>query len=31
VTARCYLNSSGSAPQSWYAKVERVIQLSKPF
>jgi hypothetical protein len=31
VTAQSYLHSSDYAPQGWYAKVERVIKLSKPF
>jgi hypothetical protein len=31
VTARCYLHGNEHAPQGWYAKVDRVIKLSKPF
>ena len=31
VTARCYLHGNEYAPQGWYAKVDRVIKLSKPF
>jgi hypothetical protein len=30
-TARCYLHGSEFAPQGWYTKAERSIQLSKPF
>ena len=31
VTARSYLHGNEYAPQGWYAKVDRVIRLSKPF
>jgi len=31
MTARCYLDGDEYAPQGWYAKSERTIQLSKPF
>ena len=31
VKARCYLHGNEYAPQGWYAKVDRVIKLSKPF
>jgi len=31
VTAQCYLHGNEYAPQGWYAKVDRVIKLSKPF
>ena len=31
LTARCYLHGNEYAPQGWYAKVERVIKLSKTF
>jgi hypothetical protein len=31
VTARCYLHGNEYAPQGWYAKVDRVVKLSKPF
>ena len=31
VSARCYLHGNEYAPQGWYAKVDRVIKLSKPF
>lgn len=31
MTARCYLHGDEYAPQGWYAKVDRVIKLSKPF
>ena len=31
VTARCYLHGNEYAPQGWYAKVDGVIKLSKPF
>jgi hypothetical protein len=31
MTARSYLHGGEYAPQGWYAKVDRVIKLSKPF
>jgi len=31
VSAHCYLHGNEYAPQGWYAKVDRVIKLSKPF
>ncbi len=31
VSAQCYLHGNEYAPQGWYAKVGRVIKLSKPF
>jgi hypothetical protein len=31
VRAQCYLHSNEYASQGWYAKVERVVRLSKPF
>jgi hypothetical protein len=31
MTARCYLHSDDYAPQGWYGKSERSLQLSKPF
>ena len=31
VSAQCYLHGNDYAPQGWYAKVGRVIKLSKPF
>jgi hypothetical protein len=31
VSAHCYLHGNDYAPQGWYAKVDRVIKLSKPF
>ena len=31
VRAQCYLHSSDYAPQGWYPKFDRVIQLSKLF
>jgi len=31
MTARCYLDGDEYAPPGWYAKSERMIQLSKPF
>ncbi len=31
VTAQCYLHGDEFAPQRWYPKLDRTIQLSKPF
>ena len=31
VSVRCYLHTSHYAPQGWYARAERVVQLSKAF
>jgi len=31
VRVQCYLHTSQYAPQGWYAKAERTLQLSKPF
>ena len=31
VSAHCYLRSNDYAPQGWYQKNDRAIQLSKPF
>ena len=31
VRVQCYLHTSQHAPQGWYPKVERTIQLSRPF
>ncbi len=31
VRVQCYLHTSQHAPQGWYAKAERVIELGKPF
>ncbi len=31
VRVQCYLHTARHAPQGWYAKVERVLPLSKPF
>jgi Calcineurin-like phosphoesterase len=31
VSARCYLHGDEYAPHGWYAKVDQVIRLSKPF
>jgi hypothetical protein len=31
VRVQCYLHTSEHAPQGWYAKAERVIEVGKPF
>lgn len=31
VRVRCYLHTSGHAPQGWYDKAERTIEVGKPF
>ena len=31
VRAQCYLHTSQHAPQGWYPKAERAIQLDRPF
>src|SRR6185312_10105910 len=31
VKARCYLHADGYAPQGWYDKGDRIIQLPMPF
>ena len=31
VRVQCYLHTSHHAPQGWYAKAERVIELGRPF
>ena len=31
VRVQCYLHTSQHAPQGWYAKAERTLELTKPF
>ena len=31
VRVQCYLHTSQYAPQGWYPKAERTLQLSRPF
>jgi hypothetical protein len=31
VRVRCYLHDDSYAPEGWYARAERVLELDKPF
>ena len=31
VRLQCYLHDDSHAPQGWYARAERTLELSKPF